>query len=155
MPITGLTKFVNSKDLWTYTSTSDDFGVGTIAVDANGTYCVWIKNAEASTATAIGDALVQANATAYSLTLSPATADVPIVGFAAGVIAAGSYGWAYIYGPAYALVDGTTDVAVGAALSALATAKTIGAGDEQTCAIATVARTDNSAAVIAVFAKCI
>lgn len=158
MPIAGLCKVsLDSADDKTKSSTSDLFGVGTLAIDTStNSILAWVKNGEAATATAIGDALVPlAAGTAWSVQLSPATAERPLIGFAAGVIAAGSYGWAYVYGPGYALLDGTTDVAVGDPLSTKATAKTVMVGDDVIVAISLVAWTTNSAAVKAVFVTCL
>lgn len=158
MPISGLVKLsLDSKDALTTTSTTDIIGIGTLALDSStNTILQWVKNAEAATSTAIGDALVLASTgTAFNVNLSGATADLPLVGFAAAVIAAGSYGWMYVYGPGYVLLDGTTDVAIGDALSTVTTAKTLAKGDEQTVAVAMVAWTTDSAAVKAAFIKCL
>lgn len=155
MTIQGLNKVsMDTADNIAFTSTSDKFGVGAMFVDSGtGAIVQWVKNAESATATAIGDALVQCAAgTAYSVELSGATAALPLLGFAAAVIAAGSYGFMTVYGPGYALVDGDTDdVAIGNALESLG-AKSIGLGDEQTRAIAMQANA-GAAAVLKVYVK--
>jgi hypothetical protein len=156
MTIQGLIrKTLDTHDDVTLTSTSDLFGKGSLFRNSStGAILMWVKNGDAS-ATAIGDAMVQdAAASNGEVEFSAATADLPLVGFMAAVVAASSYGFMTVYGPGYGLVDGdTVDVAVGDPLSASG-AKTVVKSVTAPRAIALEANTD-VAAVKAIFVKCL